>query len=102
MIRDRIVVGLKDANLSQKLQLDFELTFKKAHDIVRETEAVKKQQTELRSNMVQLQFSGHQYVADKLMRTGSSRILIIASQKHCVRVKNKRRLCFYNVQNLSG
>ena len=29
-----------------------------------------------------LQFSGHQYVADKLMRTAGSRILIIASQKH--------------------
>ena len=72
MIRDRIVVGLKDANLSQKLQLDFELTFKKAHDIVRETEAVKKQQTELRSNMVQLQFRGHQYVAVQLMRTAGS------------------------------
>ena len=50
MIRDRIVVGLKDANLSKKLQLDSELTLKRAQDIVRETEAVKKQQTELRSN----------------------------------------------------
>ena len=29
-----------------------------------------------------LQFSGHQYVADKLMRTACSHILIIASQKH--------------------
>ena len=29
-----------------------------------------------------LQFSGHQYVADKLMRTVGSHILIIASQKH--------------------
>ena len=28
------------------------------------------------------QFSGHQYVADKLMRTAGSRVLIIGSQKH--------------------
>ncbi|CAB4014586.1 Hypothetical predicted protein [Paramuricea clavata] len=34
MIRDRIVVGLIDANVSQKLQLDPDLTFKKAQDIV--------------------------------------------------------------------
>ena len=49
MIRDRIVVGLIDANVSQKLQLDPDLTLKKAQDIVRETDAVKKQQSELRN-----------------------------------------------------
>lgn len=49
MIRDRIVVGLIDANVSQKLQLDSDLTLKKAQDIVRETDAVKKQQSELRN-----------------------------------------------------
>jgi hypothetical protein len=48
MIRDRIVVGLTDANVSQKLQLDPDLTLKKAQDIVRETDAVKKRQSELR------------------------------------------------------
>ena len=49
MIRDRIVVGLKDGNVSQRLQLDPDLTLKKAQDIVRETDAVKRQQSELRS-----------------------------------------------------
>jgi hypothetical protein len=33
MIRDRIVVGIKDANLSVKMQLDPDLTLKKATDI---------------------------------------------------------------------
>ena len=42
MIRDRIVVGLKDGNVSQRLQLDPDLTLKKAQDIVRETDAVKR------------------------------------------------------------
>ena len=49
MIRDLIVVGLKDGNVSQRLQLDPDLTLKKAQDIVRETDAVKRQQSELRS-----------------------------------------------------
>ena len=49
MIRDRIVVGLKDGNVSQRLQLDPDLTLKKAQDIVREMDAVKRQQSELRS-----------------------------------------------------
>ena len=48
MIRDRIVVGLKDGNVSQRLQLDADLTLKKAQDIVCETDAVKRQQSELR------------------------------------------------------
>ena len=48
MIRDRIVVGLEDGNVSQRLQLDPDLTLKKAQDIVRETDAVKRQQSELR------------------------------------------------------
>ena len=45
MIRDRIVVGLLDAKLSEKLQLDPELTLPKAVNQARQSEAVKKQQT---------------------------------------------------------
>ena len=44
MIRDRIVVGLRDARLSEKLQLDPELTLEKAVTQVRQAEAVKQQQ----------------------------------------------------------
>ena len=48
-----------------------------------------------------LQFSGHQYVADKLMCTVHGLTYFnYYKPKTCVRVKNKRRLCFYNVQNL--
>ena len=49
MIRDRIVVGICDAALSQKLQMDPDLTLEKATKMVRESEAVKKQQKTLRS-----------------------------------------------------
>ena len=44
MVRDRIVVGIRDASLSQKLQMDPELTLEKATKMVRESEAIKKQQ----------------------------------------------------------
>ena len=44
MIRDRIAVGLLDAGLSIKLQLDPELTLEKATAAARQNESVKKQQ----------------------------------------------------------
>ena len=50
MIRDRIVVGLKDDKLSEKLQLNAELTLKQAIDQARQSEAVKKQQAFMRSD----------------------------------------------------
>ena len=50
MIRDRLVVGLLDTGLSEKLQLDAELTLEKAVTRVRQVEEVKKQQSVLRSD----------------------------------------------------
>ena len=50
MIRDRIVVGLQDSKLSEKLQLDPDLTLTKAINQARQSETVKKQQTLLRSD----------------------------------------------------
>ena len=52
MIRDRIVVGLRDARLSEKLQLDPELTLEKAVTQVRQAEAVKQQQLLVRGATV--------------------------------------------------
>ena len=43
-IRDRIVVGLKDKKLSEKLPLDPKVTLEKAVTKARQSEAVKKQQ----------------------------------------------------------
>ena len=48
MIRDRIVVGIRNAQLSEKLQLDSELTLEKAVTQVRQSEAIKQQQPLLR------------------------------------------------------
>ena len=47
LIRDRIVVGLRSAALSEKLQRDADLTLEKAVQMAREDEIIKKQ---LRSN----------------------------------------------------
>ena len=48
MIRDRIIVGIRNARLSEKLQLDSELTLEKAVTQVRQAEAIKLQQPLLR------------------------------------------------------
>ena len=48
MIRDRIVVGIRDSSIAVKLQLDAELTLSKAVTLVRQAEAVKQQQPLLR------------------------------------------------------
>ena len=48
MIRDCIVVGLKDASVAQKLQMDHELTLEKAVALARQSETVKTQQLVVR------------------------------------------------------
>ena len=50
MIRDQIVVGLQDSKLSEKLQLDPELSLAKVINHARQSEAVKKQQAPLRND----------------------------------------------------
>ena len=54
MIRDRIVVGLRDMKLSEKLQLDPNLTLEKAINAARQSEAVKKQQETIRETPLNL------------------------------------------------
>ena len=49
MIRDRIVVGIRDEAMSQKLQLDTELTLEAAKKTVRQREAVREHQVQLKS-----------------------------------------------------
>ena len=51
MIRDRIVSGLRDHRLSEKLQLDSNLTLTTAISLARESEMVKKQQPLLRGQV---------------------------------------------------
>ena len=48
LIRDRIVVGIKDASLSERLQMDPELTLEKAKTVVRQRETVREQQVTIK------------------------------------------------------
>ena len=48
MIWDRIVVGIRDSSLAEKLQLDSELMLTTAVNLLHQAEAVKQQQTLLR------------------------------------------------------
>ncbi|KAL7861742.1 hypothetical protein SRHO_G00131830 [Serrasalmus rhombeus] len=50
MVRDRLVVGLRDTKLSEHLQMDPELTLAKAVTRARQSEQVKKQQEVLKKN----------------------------------------------------
>ena len=50
LIRDRIGVGILDQRLSEKSQLDQDLTLEKAVTLARQSETVKQQQKSLRSN----------------------------------------------------
>ena len=51
MIRDRLVVGIRDSTVSLKLQMNETLTLDKAVTTVREAETIKKQQPLLRSEL---------------------------------------------------
>lgn len=48
LLRDRIVVGIRDSALSQKMQMERKLDLRKAIDMVRQAEDVKRQQTDIR------------------------------------------------------
>ena len=50
MVRDRLVVGLRDKRLSEQLQMDPELTLEKAVTKAKQSELVKKQQEMLKTN----------------------------------------------------
>ena len=49
MIRDRIVVGIRNRSLSDRLQIESDLTLEKAKTLVRQREAVQEQQALLRN-----------------------------------------------------
>ena len=51
MVRDRIVVGIKDSKLSEKLQIDNELALEKAISLARNSKSVKQQQSTLRTDL---------------------------------------------------
>jgi transposase InsO family protein len=59
MLRDRIVVGIRDKALSQRMQLDAELTLEKAKTLSRQREAIREQQVILGSTTKATQSVDH-------------------------------------------
>ena len=55
MIRDRIVIGIRDNAVAERLQIDPELTLDKAISIARQSETLKKQQPIVRDQLQQLE-----------------------------------------------
>ena len=58
MIHDRIVIGIRDNAVAERLQIDPELTLDKAISIAHQNETLKKQQP-----MVRVQFKQHETVS---------------------------------------
>ena len=52
MVWDRIVVGIKDSKLSEKLQMHNELTLEKTISLARNHESVKQQQSTIRTDLL--------------------------------------------------
>ena len=53
MIRDRLVVGIRNEKLSEKLQINASLTLESAVQQARQSESVKKQQAIIRASQIQ-------------------------------------------------
>ena len=53
LIRDRIVVGIRDAQLSEKMQMESELTLARAVTLARQSECIKTQQPTVRGELSQ-------------------------------------------------
>ncbi len=51
MIRDRLVVGIRDKTLSQRLQMESDLTLGKAKRLITQKEAVREQESVLKNLM---------------------------------------------------
>ena len=70
LIRDRIVVGLADLKLSERMQMEDKLTLQKAMDMARQSEEVKRQQTALRSEASSSVMQMEANSIDRLIKTG--------------------------------
>lgn len=57
LIRDRLVVGLADTRLSERMQMEKDLDLEKAINMARQSEEIKKQQSTLRCNAMQVNAS---------------------------------------------
>ena len=101
LIRDCIVVGLRDSRLSEKLQLQADLTLESAVTAARQTEQVKKQQASLKGELVGdgKQSKSMQLRKRNLKARGIGSVVSIASHLvHAQGVEDHRRTTRVNAQ----
>ena len=65
MIRDRVVVGLRNRKLSERLQLEADLTLEKAITMARQSESVRKQQPVIRGDRSEIAMESPVNVVNK-------------------------------------
>lgn len=72
LIRDRLVVGLRDKKLSERLQLDSDLTLEKAVSMARNSEAVRGQQSLIHGDGTTIKATTEKTSLDALTTSGTS------------------------------
>ena len=90
MLRDRIVVGIQDSAMSEKLQLDPELTLEKTKRLVRQKEAVKEQHRELQSGATRSSKNDPIVIAEVKKRRGDRECAIQNRKMQCTRCGQER------------
>ena len=90
MLRDRIVVGIQDSAMSEKLQLDPELTLEKTKRLVRQKEAVKEQHRELQSGATGSSKNDPIVIAEVKKRRGDRECAIQNRKMQCTRCGQER------------
>ncbi|UYV76722.1 K02A2.6-like, partial [Cordylochernes scorpioides] len=81
LIRDRIVIGVRDKALSERMQLDSELTLEKAVKMVRQQEAVRQQQVDLQRPSTSQKVNQDELSVQNGLLMRSCRLFIPASMK---------------------
>lgn len=86
LIRDRIVVGLADTRLLERMQMEKDLDLEKAINMARQSEEIKKQQNTLRSD-----FSGVKHMdvssMDRVLQDSRRINSKVTEQKHRVKIQ---------------
>ena len=91
MIRDRLVVGIRDEALSERLQLESDLTLDKAKKLIRQREAVQQQQDILKGGNETLEAINARSKATN--RTGKARKRVVPPSQPAMRQPMQNAKC---------
>ena len=93
MIHNRLVIGIQDVQLSKRLQMDLELSLKKAKKLVRQAEAVNEQLTgekgESKSNPIQIDVMQKKKKPRFTRRSNATAVTKLQKRENCCRCKQR-------------